>query len=192
MYRKASWVGITLGTITSFTGIHSIVFYSGLLFEPDFRIKGSAIIWIMNFFASAIGLNLLHCFGRRTLLLTMLAYLIVALVGIWYFADIDQNQTASLVVTCTWIVAFEFSFGPIFWLYVSEVCNDKATSVTTVVFWLQILAFSILTPYMINDWLPDGRTWLLFTFFSFFGLLFIIFVMKETKGKSEEQVKRLY
>ena len=71
MYRKASWVGITLGTITSFTGIHSIVFYSGLLFEPDFRTKGSAIIWIMNFFASGIGLSLLNFFGRKTLLLTM-------------------------------------------------------------------------------------------------------------------------
>ena len=70
-YRRASWVGIALGTITSFTGIHSIVFYSGLLFEPDFRTRGSAIIWIMNFFASGIGLSLLNFFGRKTLLLTM-------------------------------------------------------------------------------------------------------------------------
>ena len=31
---KASWVGVSVGTITSFTGIHSILFYSGLLFEP--------------------------------------------------------------------------------------------------------------------------------------------------------------
>ena len=71
MFWKASWVGITVGTITSFTGIHSIVFYSGLLFEPEFRTKGSAIIWIINFVAAAIGLNLLHIAGRKTLLLIM-------------------------------------------------------------------------------------------------------------------------
>ena len=91
MYRKASWVGITVGTITSFTGIHSIVFYSGLLFEPEFRTKGSAIIWIINLVSAAIGLNLLHFAGRRTLLLIMQACMMVSLVGMWYFAAIDQN-----------------------------------------------------------------------------------------------------
>ena len=59
------------------------------------------------------------------------------------------------------ICAFEFGPGPIVWLYVSEVCNDKATSVATVSTWFWTLAVSILTPFLINDWLPDGKTWLL-------------------------------
>ena len=91
VFRRASWVGVAVGTISSLTGIHSLLFYSGLLFEPEFRTKGSAIIWIVNFVAAAIGLNLLHFAGRKTLLVSMSACMMGSLVGMWYFAAIDKN-----------------------------------------------------------------------------------------------------
>lgn len=95
-------------------------------------------------------------------------------------------------MTISFICAFEFGPGPIVWLYISEICNDKATSVGTVVNWFWTLTVSLLSPYLINDWLDNGKTWLLFGGISVVGLLFIIFFMKETMGKSEEEVKNLY
>ena len=45
---------------------------------------------------------------------------------------------------------------------------------------------------MINDWLPDGRTWLFYGISSVIGLLFYIFVMVETKGKTVEELRMSY
>lgn len=58
--------------------------------------------------------------------------------------------------------------------------------------WFWTLVVSVTASFLINDWLPYGRTWLLFASLSVVGLLFIVFFMKETRGKSDEEVKRLY
>ena len=109
----------------------------------------------------------------------------------WYFNSAASTQTL-LLMTIVFICAFEFGPGPICWLYISEICNDKATSVATVVVWFWTLVVSIVSPFLINEWLPEGKTWLLFAGTSALGLLFLACFMKETKGKSEEEVKTMY
>lgn len=95
-------------------------------------------------------------------------------------------------MTVIFVCAFAAGPGPIVWLYISEICNDKATSVGTVANWFWTLIVGILSPYLLNDWLPNGKTWILIGSISTVGLLFIIFFMKETRGKTEEEVKNLY
>ena len=51
-----------------------------------------------------------------------------------------------ILLTVAFICGFEFGPGPILWLYLSEVCNNKATSVNTVVNWVWTLAISLATP----------------------------------------------
>ena len=54
------------------------------------------------------------------------------------------------VLTVIFIFGFEFGPGPIVWIYLSEICNDKATSVNTVVNWFWTLVVSISTPLLFN------------------------------------------
>jgi MFS transporter, SP family, sugar:H+ symporter len=96
------------------------------------------------------------------------------------------------VIAIGFICSFEFGPGPIVWLYISEICNDKATSVGTVVNWFWTLVISLTSPYFLNDWLPYGRTWLMFSIISAAWFFFILFCMKETKGKTEAEVKALF
>ena len=98
----------------------------------------------------------------------------------------------ALVVAGTYIGFFECGHGNIYWQYVAEISNDKSTSVTTVLNWFCMLAYAIISPFLVNNWLPDGKTWLFFAISSFLFYFFIIFFVKETKGKTEEQVKKLY
>ena len=65
-------------------------------------------------------------------------------------------------MTVSFICAFEFGPGPIVWLYISEICNNKATSVGTVMNWFWTLTVSVLAPFLVDDWLPYGKTWFLF------------------------------
>ena len=56
------------------------------------------------------------------------------------------------------VCAFEFGPGPIVWLYISEICNDAGASAATSVNWVFTLIISIITPYMLTEWLY-GYTW---------------------------------
>ena len=58
------------------------------------------------------------------------------------------------------VCAFEFGPGPIVWLYISEVSNDKAASVATFINWVFTLIISILSSYMLTQWF-HATTWLI-------------------------------
>jgi SP family facilitated glucose transporter-like MFS transporter 1 len=84
------------------------------------------------------------------------------------------------------IAAFEFSSGPIVWLYNAEIMQDKSVSIAAVLNWLMNLMISVITPSLVNT---IGITHIGYIFISVgiitsFGTLFIYKYMKETKGKS--------
>lgn len=161
--NRAAWVGVGLASFQQLTGINAIIFYSGHLFDPDFAVKGTAIVNGANFISTIFGMGLLYVAGRKTLMFILQIFVIGSMVGMWFFSTIEhKNDTMLLVLTVAFICAFEFGPGPIVWLYISEVCNNKATSVGTVMNWLWTLIVSLTAPYLIDDWLKDGKTWLLF------------------------------
>lgn len=48
------------------------------------------------------------------------------------------------------VVAFEFSAGPLLWLYMPEVLNGAGVSAGTVVNWVFVIIISISTPQLAN------------------------------------------
>lgn len=95
-----------------------------------------------------------------------------------------------MVLTVAFIFGFEFGPGPIVWLYLSEICNNQATSVNTVVNWTWTLIISISTPLLFRA--MNGYVWLLYGCTSIIGLLYICKFMKETRGVPKDAQKRLY
>jgi hypothetical protein len=80
-------------------------------------------------------------------------------------------------------MAFEFGPGPIVWIYMSEVMNEKGVAVGTFLNWLFTLIFAISTTSIYTA--LEGNMFELFAGFCFTGLLFVCFFIKETKGLSE-------
>lgn len=88
------------------------------------------------------------------------------------------------MLVVAFIFGFEFGPGPIVWLYLSEICNDQATSVNTVVNWAWTLVISVGTPPLVTA--LEGYVWLLFGITCTLGFFFVVFVMKETKGLTKD------
>ena len=143
-----------------------------------------------NVIGTFIGVGLLTYFGRKTLMVINQIAIIGCLVTVWYATTNDKSniELAAVVAFCFF---FEFGPGPIVWLYISEICNDKATSVNTFINWVFTLTVSLTANTLLTSW-PKDYTWILFAGISAVGLVFMIFFMKETRGLSEDQVKRLY
>ena len=56
--------------------------------------------------------------------------------GMWIFQEIIDNEPAMYAMTIAFIFAFEFGPGPVVWLYLSEICSDKACSVNFGIEWI--------------------------------------------------------
>lgn len=181
--------------IQQMTGINSILFYSGQLFGSDTgeglsSAQASCLINWANFVAAGGGAVLLGFFGRKTLFVSSQIFCIIGMFGMWIFQEIAPNETMTYILVIAFIFGFEFGPGPIVWLYLSETCNDKATSVNTVMNWFWTLVISFITPVM-NDKL-EGWTWFIFAITCTLGLIYVVIFMKETRGLTKEQQKRLY
>ena len=93
-------------------------------------------------------------------------------------------------MTIAFIFGFEFGPGPVVWLYLSEICSNKATSVNTVVNWIWTLVISVSTPILFKH--IEGWTWFIFGCTSILGLVYLLPTMKETKGVPADKVKLIY
>ena len=97
------------------------------------------------------------------------------------------------------ILFFEFSAGPITWLYLSEICHEKAGSVATALANFLSLAVSIFTQKIVNGFTSNnanpenlGYLFIILGTVSLIGTLFMSFYMKETRGLSQEEREKLF
>lgn len=85
---------------------------------------------------------------------------------------------------------FEFSIGPILWLYLAEILPPAGLGIAVTLNWAVVILISLLTPLMIS-W-SKVFTFVLYCAFCIVGGFFVLIFVKETKGKSKESLKKLY
>lgn len=194
LYSRATFVGCMLSIFQQLTGINFIIFYSNKIFEKTTTMDSVTITElcnVVNFVSTFGGIVLLSCAGRKTIM--VICNFIMAAILITVGLAIQQ-QWDTVIVVCilAFIAFFEFSSGPITWLYMSEIMQDKATSIGTVLNWLVTLVVSAITPSI-----TDPESNIPYIFYSVgaltvCGALFMIVFMKETKGKTQKELEELY
>jgi MFS family permease len=92
---------------------------------------------------------LLAFFGRKTLLWTISFAMAVDLIGlgICYMA---KSTTLEIILVLLYVALFEFSLGPIVWIYMAEIMTDKGVSIGTLVNWCMTIVMAIATPYLVD------------------------------------------
>jgi Na+/melibiose symporter-like transporter len=97
----------------------------------------------------------------------------------------------STICVLAFVMIFEFSSGPITWLYMSEIMEDTGTGIASALNWLMNCIVGAVTPYAIqglteNNKFPEkvGYVFIFCSVLSLCGTLFIYKFMKETKGLS--------
>lgn len=121
---------------------------------------------------------------------------IMILVCIFTLLNIDAGSIAMVI---TFICVFESTSGPITWLYISEIMQDKASGLATGLNWLFACLVSAGVPYGVY-YLTDtnknlnqiGYLFLLFAILTSFGTVFILYFMKETRGKTKYEIEQVY
>jgi len=140
-YRYATFIGCSLAALQLLSGVNCVMLYSGKIFEQvKWNSKiGSAVTGITNWISSFGGLYLLGSklsfllklleFGRRQILWFFSFLMMIDLVGLgvayFYVNDSDAAKIICIVLILAFVIFFAISQGPVIWLYLAEILNDK-------------------------------------------------------------------
>ena len=183
------------------SGINFILYYAPEILEiAGFATQGSlfnsVLIGMTNIIFTFTGLMLIDRLGRRQLLIIGSLGYIISLSGV-SFAFYQQ-------LSSEWIAVFIFAFiaahamgqGTVIWVFISEIFPNRiraeGQSFGAGVHWVFAALITLVGPPIIAMY--QTNPWPIFSFFAFMmvlQLIFSVFLMPETKGKSLEEITEL-
>src|SRR5580704_5691941 len=136
--RPALIVGIGLAVFQQVTGINTVIYYAPLIIQSSGissasgAILATAGIGVVNVLMTIVAMWLIDRMGRRPLLLTGIAGMVVTL-GVLGLAFHMAGKTGALawlavISMMVYVASFAISLGPIFWLLISEIYPLKIRS----------------------------------------------------------------
>lgn len=193
-FSRTTWIGIMTLTFAQLTGINGIMFYGSNIFAGGdiSPFVAVCIIQGINLGATILSLIVQTFTGRRPGMISGMIICIIGLATSFVF-EIPKYADDTYLLLCVglFIIGFELGPGAVGWPYVAEICNPRGVTLATMANWFWTLVIAIIWPSM-NKWMPDGKALLVFVGITFVGLVFFIVFMKETKGKSKDEIERMF
>jgi sugar porter (SP) family MFS transporter len=198
------WVGILLSVFQQFVGINVIFYYSTTLWQAVGFSESSAFITsiitaVTNILTTLIAIALVDRIGRKPLLLIGATGMVITLtvMAICFSTatgsgkDVHLHAPAApiaLVAANLYVVSFGMSWGPVVWVLLGEMFNNRiratALAVAAAAQWLANWLISTTFPALSGVSLT-----LAYGLYSLFAVLALIFVargVRETKGRELE------
>jgi SP family arabinose:H+ symporter-like MFS transporter len=199
--RKVLFVGFGLAVFVQMSGINTIIDYAPKIFASagwklDAGLFATFGLGIVNFICTWVSILIIDRFGRRPLYIIGSAGMTIALLGLTIAGTIGQfSGLTVLLFIVMFLVFFSSCVGPVFWTYMSEIFPNRirgtALSVPVFTQWVFNALIILVFPLMLKH-LSTTITFGILAAFALGQLLFTIRYMKETKGKSLEEIEIMW
>jgi SP family arabinose:H+ symporter-like MFS transporter len=195
--RKALVLGVGLAMFQQATGINAIMYYAPEVFKAAGASTNSAFIQAVtvggvNLLFTLVAMTLIDRFGRRILMIAGAFMQMLCLAAVWWSFQHEALSWWVLVCVLMYVAAFACSFGPVVWVVISEIfptrIRGRAMSVATLVLWVFCYLVSQTFPMLIER-VGTGNCFLIYACMSGLSLIFIFFLLPETRGRSLEQIQ---
>lgn len=199
-YNKSILLAFFLAFFNQLSGINFVLYYAPRIFESagvaaDSVLGASIPIGVVNLVFTLLGMYLIDKLGRKQLMIIgSLGYIITLLGVAWAFYT---QAEGIMVVTfvALFVGAHAIGQGAVIWVFISEIfpnsVRNSGMSFGSGTHWVFAAVITLITPWVISNF--SGAT--IFSFFAgmmVLQLLWVLFVMPETKGvELEELEKRL-
>ncbi|WP_329174240.1 sugar porter family MFS transporter [Streptomyces sp. NBC_01477] len=196
------WIGIGLSVFQQLVGINVAFYYSATLWQsvginPSSSFFYSFTTSIVNIIGTVIAMVFVDRIGRRPLALIGSCGMAVSLaLEAWAFSSkhgdtLPNTQgTVALVAAHTFVLFFALSWGVVVWVFLGEMFPNKiraaALGVAASAQWIANWAITASFPTL-ADWNLSG-TYVIYTCFAVLSIPFVVFFVKETKGKTLEEM----
>ncbi|MFK7810054.1 MAG: sugar porter family MFS transporter [Saprospiraceae bacterium] len=209
---KGFWSGkysfpITLAFLLAFfnqlSGINFVLYYAPEILEraglaTKESLLSSISIGAVNLIFTLLGMYLIDRAGRKQLLLLgSIGYIIsLSMVAYAFYASMSATFLISFILL--FVAAHAIGQGAVIWVYISEIFPTKVRAIGqsfgSGTHWIFAALITLITPTFLDK--ENGvfaeNPWPIFAFFAGFmilQLLFVLFMMPETKGRSLEELE---
>jgi MFS transporter, SP family, sugar:H+ symporter len=190
---------ILVKVFQQFTGINAIMFYAPVLFNTlgfhnDASLYSSVITGGVNVLCTLVSVYFVDKVGRRVLLLEACVQMFVSQVVIGIVLGMkvtDHSDTLSkgyamlvVVMVCTFVASFAWSWGPLGWLIPSETfpLETRSAGQSVTVFTNMLFTFLIAQAFLSLLCLFKFGIFLFFSAWVFVMGVFTVFLIPETKN----------
>jgi sugar porter (SP) family MFS transporter len=199
------WVGILLSVFQQFTGINVIFYYSNVLWQAvGFTEKDamftSVITSVTNIVTTIVAIALVDKVGRKPLLVVGAAgqAICLCIMAVTFgiapvvggVPQLGGSGIVAVLAANLYVVFFGCSWGPVVWVLLGEMFNNKiravALAVAAAAQWIANFLVTISFPPLSDASL--GLAYGVYTVFAVLATLFVIRYVRETKGKELEEM----
>jgi len=181
-----------------FSGINAFLYYAPRIFEEAGLGKSTALlssigIGFTNLLFTIVGVFLIDRLGRKTLMyIGSIGYIIsLGLVSASFF--LGWGGLAVPIFLFMFIAAHAIGQGTVIWVFISEIFPNHlrgfGQSFGTSTHWILAAVIPSLVPVLFST-IGAGVVFMIFAIMMVFQLLFVIFMMPETKGVSLEELSK--
>jgi MFS transporter, SP family, arabinose:H+ symporter len=199
-YRKVLILGLLLSMFVQITGINTVVDYAPkILLAAGLEIRNAllqtSLIGLVNFAFTFIAVWLIDRLGRRTFYIIGSSGMAITLLMLAAAFHFETNPILTTICIMLFIAFFASCIGPAFWTLVAEMFPNRirgqAVALASFTQWVFTFLVVLFFPYAL-DALGGSFTFLFLSIMSFIQLLIAWFFIKETKGKSLEEIETLW
>ena len=196
--RNVLVIGIVIAMFQQWSGTNVIFNYAQEIFQAagygiSDVLMNIVVTGIANLVFTFVAIYTVERLGRKTLMLIGSLGLagIYTLLGLSYFFEFKGFIMIVFVVLA--IGFYAMSLGPITWVLLSEIFPNRvrgvAMAVCTAALWIASFLLTYTFPFL-NSGLGTGGTFMLYAAICFFGFVFVLRRIPETKGKSLEKLEK--
>ena len=195
-YRFPLMLAFLIAFFNQLSGINAFLYYAPRIFEEAGLGESAALlssigIGITNLLFTLLGVFFIDRLGRKTLMyIGSIGYIIsLSLVSMAFF--LNWEGMAVPIFLFMFIASHAIGQGAIIWVFISEIFpnNLRASgqSFGTSTHWVLAAIIPSLVPMLFST-IGAGVVFLFFAIMMVFQLLFVVFIMPETKGVSLEEL----
>lgn len=200
--KKVIFLGILLSAFQQITGINTVIYYAPeILNLAGIASSTSALlatvgIGVVNVLVTVLAVWILDKVGRKPLLLIGISGMVIclAVLGTSFLIKASWIDRVAMVALMGYVGFFAISLGPITWVVISEIfplrVRAQAMGIAAFVNWgcnyVVSLTFLDLLYFM-----GTALTFFIYGIIGVFALLFSLFFIPETKGKTTGEIQNV-
>ena len=197
-YRFPLKLAFLVAFFNQLSGINAFLYYAPRIFEEgglgeSTSLLSSIGIWVTNLIFTFVGISLIDKLGRRSLMYYgSFGYIIsLSLVACAFF--FEWGGLLIPVFLFLFIAAHAIGQGAIIWVYISEIfpnhLRNSGQSFGVSVHWVLAAIIPSFVPLLFAS-IGPGVVFSIFAIFMVFQLIFVHYMMPETRGISLEELSK--
>jgi len=199
-------IGITISIFQQFVGINVVLYYATDIFKgmgmtTNASLMQTIIVGAVNLAFTVVAVLSVDHFGRKPLQIIGALVMAIAMITLGVNFWLGGHGIIALAAMLVYTAGFAVSWGPVTWVLLSEIfpnqIRGKAMAVAVAAQWianyLVSWSFPILNdnPYLVQHF-KHGFVYWIYGGMSILAALFMWRFVPETKGRTLEQMEKLW